>query len=1298
VGGAVTAEATASAVAAPAFARVDAGHADLSPYVADIHATWLADDPGGALSQRVDGTLVFADISGFTPLTERLAREGKVGAEKLTDVLNEVFANLMSVAGALGGDLLKYGGDALLLLFSGRNHERQGPAAALEMRRALAAHVRRARGELRLRMSVGVNSGAFDLFLVGASHRELIVAGPATSATCAFESAADPGEILVGPATAEALGPGSLGAAKAGGHLLRRARLEGVHLVERAPAAANVAQGVPVSLRSHLGRLPDGEHRVVHVAFVQFKGLDAVIERDGRRAAADALHSLVTTAERACDRHRLTFLCTDVDRDGGKLVLAAGAPTAGDDDGDRLLLGVRDVLAVDHGLAVRAGANRGRLFALDIGRRGRRSYTVMGDGMNLAARVMGRAEPGQLVATRALLDRLRARFELRQLEPFTVKGKSQPVDAAVVGPPSGAQRATSSLSIDLVGRDAELATLREMVDLARHGRGRVVALVGEAGIGKSRLLGEVVAHADGLPVLAVEGAQFATAHPYFAVRSAFRSLLGRTRDEPDGDVAGDLAALVERHVPHLAPWLPFLALPFGVDLPDTPETAGVHPGFRRRRVHAVVTELLDAMLAGPTLVTVEDGHWLDDASAELLRHLFGLVDDHPWAVCVTRRPTPGGLVLTPSDNVTVLDVGALTVDASRAFVVRATEEHPLPPDVVDALASRSGGNPLFLQELVAAAREGAGVDELPETIEALIACRIDVLGPDDRELLRCASVFGQRFEAVWLAAIADRRDDIGDALADLTEFVEAETATRWRFRHALLREGAYEGLSYRRRRELHAKAGEEIEARAGAGADAWADVLSLHFLRAGRHAAAWNYARVAADRARHGAANVEAATLYARALDAVRRVPDAPAGEVAAVAEAMGDVCDLAARYGEAAAAYRQARRLRAGDDLALVSLLQKEGWLRERTGRYSLGWRWYQRALATLDEAREAADSLEVGRLRAQLTLACGATRLRQGRYRECLPFLEEAAGRARTLGDRKTEAHCYYLLYWVYSDLGDPAAERYRLLPLPIYEELGDHFGRGNVLNNLGMQAHIEGRWAEALDLLRRSREERELAGDVVQVGTTANNIAEVLLDQGHLDDAHRLLDEARRLWVATAYPVGIGVAKYNLARIATRRGEFAAARSLLAESRDTLDAIEAHHLAATARLWELERLVAAGEAADAIVAGDALSAQLARLADVPLHIRSALARLSGWALAQSGDFEAARARFDDALAAASARHADFEVALTRDALAAVGTVAGWRGVARWRAAAAETFARLEVVSTLSFPLKRPAVSATA
>src|SRR5262245_35656563 len=260
----------------------------LAPFVAEPARTWAATGADRDRHRRIDGSVVFVDVSGFTKMSERLARLGRVGAEHVTDVINQSFVRLLGEAAARGGMLLKFGGAALLLFFSGPNHELRATAAAWAMRRTLREHgtLTTAAGRVTLRMTAGVHSAPFDFFLVGGSHRELVLAGPAATAAAAVEEGATTGQILVGPRTAAALRPANVGAAVGDAYVLRGTVTAPTFDAETGDPGVDLRQFVPVALREVLtGGANRAEHRRVTIAFIHFDGVDEIVERDGPDAA-----------------------------------------------------------------------------------------------------------------------------------------------------------------------------------------------------------------------------------------------------------------------------------------------------------------------------------------------------------------------------------------------------------------------------------------------------------------------------------------------------------------------------------------------------------------------------------------------------------------------------------------------------------------------------------------------------------------------------------------------------------------------------------------------------------------------------------------------------------------------------------------------------------------------------------------------------------------------------------------------------------------------------------------------------
>src|SRR3954452_23917678 len=1140
--------------------RVDIGTSAVVPYLPRLTLEGLRDAPAER-HRALPGTMAFVDVSGFTAMSERLAPKGRLGAEEVTDVMSATFARLLGVAYELGGGLVKLGGDALLLFFDGDAHAARACAAAWGMRDSLDAlgPLETSVGPVELKMHVGIHSGDFDFFLVGSRHRELIVTGPDAVVTVEMEDTAEAGEIAVSDATAAHLAAATLGDRKGEGTLLATPPPGAFSGIASLPDAAelDVLGCIPVELRAHrAAEQVESEHRQAAVAFVRFGGAEEALD-------TDAVEEVVDTLQEAAAAHGVCFLESDIDAVGGRIILVAGVPTTAGEDEERLLRTVRAAVDAGTRLPLHVGVAAGNVFAGRIGPPYRQAFTILGGTAALAARLMAKADARSIWTTPDLLDRSRTLFATQPVGALTLKGKAEPVEVVAVGDVAGTQEREKPKKLPLVDRQRELPVLDAALVPVRMGFGSFVELVGEAGIGKSRIVEELCDRAEGLTLVSAACEQYEATTAYHPFRKLLRGLLDVA---VDGDPEANSLALsdrLERIDRELAPWAPLVADVIDAPVHSTQEADDLQPAFRRARLHGVVETVLGALLEPPTLLLFEDVHWMDEASSDLLRHLGSRVSSKAWLVCATRRPAEGGFVAAegnPPVPAMSLRLDPLPeADAHELALAAAAEE--LPPEKLAAITERAGGNPLFVQELVAATRvSDQGLDALPESVEGVVTSRIDNLAPADRALLRWASVLGASFSSELVARVLE---DDRDAALDsetwdrLGEFVERDpyAAGTFHFRHALIRDAAYEGLSFRRRRELHARVA-EVVGETAADEEEVAETLSLHFSLADRHDEAWRFSLLAAERARAKFANADAAELYRPALAAAPSVESLAPADVGRTWEALADVMELGGDYGGARLAYRQARaRLRSDAD-ALAGLCLKEGRLRENEGHYTEALRWYERGLRRADELEGAPQVLH----RLRLSLGYAAARFRQGAFEECVEWVERVIEDARAAGALEELAHAYYLVHLAYTSLGSPKRHEVRDLAVPIYEELGDLLGQANALNNLGIDAYYEGRWEESLGYYGRSREARERIGDVVGAATIANNIAEILSDQGRIDEAEAELREVRAICEAAGSRLMTAVADANLGRAAARAGRTDQARELLTAAASALREIDA------------------------------------------------------------------------------------------------------------------------------------------
>jgi class 3 adenylate cyclase/tetratricopeptide (TPR) repeat protein len=1209
---------------------------DLAAFVPRLAHDWVR-EAGEQVHRALDASMVFVDVSGFTALSERLAKFGRVGAEEITGLVEQVFTHLLAIAYGRHGSLIKFGGDALLILFTGDAHMTRAVESADGMRRALRdlGELESLAGKVRLGMSVGVHAGQFDFFLVGSSHRELVVTGPTASRLVELEGAAGPGEILLSPEVAARLPAAALGEQRAGGRLLRPDALtstDGAPL-RRWPAAPEAVQGfLPTAVRKHvLAGGAGAEHRQAAVAFIAFSGTDALLTEAGAEHCADTVDRLVRAAQDSADAHDIALLGSDIAADGRKLILAAGAPIAHADDADRILRAARSIVATPLDLEVRAGVTGGSLFAGVVGPPYRLTYTVMGDTVNLAARLAYKAAPGEVLATRSLTGATRARFEVIDVPPFQVKGKRDPIIAVTVGA-AGRARIEKRPRLPLVGRDEELQILTSELERSAGG-GRVVEIVGPAGIGKSRLVAEVRERFGELRMYHATCDAYEASTPYFPFRQLLRFLLG-AEDEATPDI---IRQRVVAAAPQLAPWVPLIGSVVDVEMPPTPEVEALDPRFLPDRLRTSVGEVLRALLPPRAILRIEDVHWMDEASRALLDHvLTRLVPQTGWLAIVTSRQGELGEV-----GQVRLDLEPLDTTAAEALAHAAVERGFLSFEGAKDLAEKAGGNPLFLQELLTL-RPGPG-DDVPDTVERLIAARLDQLAPADRELLRHAALLGNRIDLPLLRSVTGWPLEAG-SLSPLGQFLRRESEDTYVFEHDLFREVAYAGLPYRRRRELHDLVGRVTEARFSGRTEEAAETLALHYYRAGRHDKAWQYNRIAAQRAADRFAHAAAARFLRWALDSSRRAENVDDVEVARTWRELGDVLELIGSYGGADEAYAHARR-RAPAGWR-PELWYRSGIIRERQGRYSQALRWYTRAEKGLSDGAD----VEEPALLARVKLRHAEVRIRQGREREAARAVEHLLPVITALQDRDLLARAHFVLGWALRTA--PEADGHRRQSLALYEEIGDLTGLSNVVLDLGIAAYYRGDWSAAVSYYERAQQLRTRIGDAVQAAISTGNLGEIRSDQGLLDAAVVLFDRALGVFRAAGFAIGVGVSTSNLGRARARGGRLEEAGALLADARRIFTQIQAASFEAETIARQAEHALFRGDPEQAVDFARDAGKRLRAAGTSPVLGFSE--RVRGVALGLLGRVDDAAATIREARGHAVAADALYDIALADAALA--------------------------------------------
>lgn len=1114
----------------------------------------------------IEGSMLSADISGFTALSEKLAGKGKAGAEEITGLINTCFTALIDAAYQYGGEVVKFGGDALLIIFRGQRHQRRAADAGLAMQHALSGSAAARRAHLS--MTVGVADGPFDAFLVGSDYRELFLCGPRASEVIRLEAAADRGGTLVAPGIAAQL-PSAMRLAQ---------RNDGVLVTgstgdkptgpqERLHTEEALEPFVPTRVIEQLAAFHGhgGEHRLVTVGFVMITGVADALQRSGPAQVAHDLGHVVDEVVAACRQHAVTLLHSDIAGDGVKLVLCAGAPLNSGDSADALLRAALRITAIDAPFVIRQGVQSGRVFAGFLGSDHRKTYTLMGDPVNTAARMLGKAGDREVVAVGTVLDGTRTVYVTDELEPFLVKGKSEPIVAHTVRAVTDVVR-RDGVYVGLAGRRREL----EVLTLAVQTLGAAVEVVGGAGVGKSRLLDATREAAQGVAIFEGSCTPYGSASPYSVFRPLLRGAVGIPLDDTAEAVGARMADHIGRHAPHLLPMLPLLVLPFGGQVPDTPDSQAIDPEFRRMKIHEVLVDYLDTFLTSAALLIVEDAQWIDDASGDLVNELARVCRTRPWSVVVSRRPGGPWALTELGGHVTRLELEPLTADAIRSIVI-AVSPRPLLDRDIDAIVGRAQGNPLFAIELARTFDGESG--ELPDSVEQIIARRIDELSPGARRLVRVASVLGNRFDENVVDHMLAHDDAGVVTTAALADAVEAGAVRRrsnavWAFDHALYRDAAYEGLPFTRRQHLHRLAATILEERAP-DPNTIAQILSLHYSAARVHDKAWTYSLAAAANAEAQQANHEAAVAYERALAAARHSSLVDAAARSRVAEELGDLYYVLGRLPEAAHAFSRARRS-ASEPVDVVRLTRKLGSVADRQGEPARALRWYGRAQRAIPPTTDDRRWLAA---KADIALYEASIRAMRNENERCLEIASNAYTDATLAGDARLQALALERMHLAIAYLDQPDADAVGPRALAAYRALGDNSGTARMLANLGVEAYFASDWGTASRYYLEALEVAGRSGNVVQAATAAINNAEILSDQGSWSTAIELFDSALRNYEAVGYSAGIAAANLFAGVAAMRCGEFHDAADRFAVARPQLQALGMIDMLTELEVRELE-----------------------------------------------------------------------------------------------------------------------------
>jgi len=1109
---------------------------------------------GAPLPDRTHGAALFADISGFTPLTEALVRElgPQRGAEELTRHLNIVYDALISELHSYGGCVIGFSGDAITCWLDGDDGLR-ATTCALAMQQAMrrfATVTIPSGAKVSLAMKAAVAIGPARRFLVGDASIQTIdaLAGAILDHLAAAEHHAQKGEVVLDPAALAALeGNAQIAEWRADDETDQRFGVvsglarpaDPLPWPPLAPDALDEDVVRPWLLPVVYERLRSGqgeflaELRPAVVLFLRFGGID--YEKD--EAAGAKLDAYVREVQKVCAKYEGTLLQLTIGDKGSYMYAAFGAPLAHEDDAVRAVSAALDLQALtprlDYLTATQIGISQGRMRTGAYGGNNRRTYGVLGDDVNLAARLMQAAAPGQVLVSKVARQVAGDVFNWESLPDMRVKGKAEPVTVFTL---TGLKERHAirlqepKYALPMVGREAELSLSEQKFELALQERGQIVGISAEAGMGKSRLVAEVIRLVNRQQVIGYGGEcqSYGANTSYLVWHNIWRSFFGVDPSAPQEEQIHVLEAQLAQIDPALLPRLPLLDTALNLSIPDNDLTRSFDAKLRKSSLEALLVDCLRARAkAAPLLFVLENCHWLDPLSHDLLEEIGRAIADLPvFLVLAYRPPDAQRSQALRVDQLPYFTEVRLTdfspQEAERLIHLKLDQffgaQTEIPRALIELITARAQGNPFYIEELLNYFKD-RGINpqdsqaleqfDLPTSLHSLILSRIDQLTESQKITLKVASVIGRLFKAVMLWGVYPQLGDAERVKADLehlrhldlTPQDAPEPELTYLFKHIVTQEVAYESLPYAMRAILHDQIGQYIEKIDNQTLDQHVDLLAYHYDRSQNEAKQREYLLKAGQAAQASYANAAAINYYQRVM------PLLPPGERVPVMRRLGQVLELTGKWGEAGSLYRQALEL-------AEQLGDRHAW--------------------------------------ADCQMAIGELLRKQGKYADALAAFERAEAKFEELDDQAGAAQTFKSVGTLSTQQGDyETARALYLRSLAILRDLDDKPNIANVLNNLGIVARNQGNYVLARFLHEEALGIRRALGNKWAISNSLTNLGNVALDQGDHAFARVWQEENLALAREIGDRFAIAIALNNLGNVVRALDDYSAARAMYEES---------------------------------------------------------------------------------------------------------------------------------------------------
>ena len=1143
---------------------------------------------GTTLPSQTHGSAIFADISGFTQLTEKLTQMlgPRKGVDTLSRQLNAVYSALIEQTERYGGSIISFAGDSIIGWFEGAD---SSPTVLRAMTCAQGMQSTMESFE-DLSLKIAIATGTARRFLVGNPNIQLMdtLAGKTIARLATAERMAHKGEIILDMATHEALGDqGTTGEQRMDALTAEQFAVfdslvkpaEQQRLPELTEADISVEKLRPWLLPTVYEREQGSlsvfltELRPAVPLFLNFSGIDY----DNDAQAEEKLNEFVAHVQQVATKYEGAVLQLVIGDKGSYIYAVFGAPIAHEDDAKRAVYAALELKQIPEQLAfiqsIRMGISLGTLRVGAYGGETRRTYAALGDEVNVAARLMANAAVEEILITGRVQIEAAEAFALEPREPLSMKGVAVPQPVFSVTGISH-HRATRlpepEYRLPMVGRQEELALVDEKLSLALRGKGQIIGITAEAGMGKSRLVAEIIRLARKRGFIGYGGAcqSSGTNTPYLVWRQIWQAFFDLDLEMQPRKLIRWLEGEIEERAPERLDALPLLELVLGIPLPDNDFTEALEPQDRKGTLEALLEECLkSAVQEAPLLVVLEDLHWIDPLSHDLLETLARISENLPICFVAAYRPPDIARLQVPRIEslpyFTKIELTDLAESDSeqliRAKLAQLFPERTgsLPKSLTKELMTKSQGNPFFIEELLNYLHD-RGLNpydvesfkslELPASLHMLILSRIDQLTEPQKVTLRVASVIGRIFPFSWLHGYYPVLGD-GEIVkahlselskVDLTPLDTPEPELAYIFKHIVTQEVAYESLSYSTRAQLHELLAKYLEAIHPN--DVPLDLLAFHYSRTENLTKKREYLRRAGEAAQAVFSNDTALQYYKQALETSPDQEDRIELHLN-----TGTILQMIGEWDEAKSHYEAALQVAEEHQLLkrIVECQVKLSiWLDLRGN--------YEPAREKLENTYELAKQIDDQAGICDVLSELGSVYWRLGKFDTALQYANQGLELARQISDKKREGESLFFMATISGQQGNYAKSHgYFEETLAITKELNDKRRMASVLMNKGTDYYYEGDYVAARKLFEDGLASYREIGDKRGTTIAMNNLGNIFYLEDDFQTAGKYYQEALTLARESGDRYAMSLALSSLGITAFQQGKLAEADDYYQES---------------------------------------------------------------------------------------------------------------------------------------------------